>query len=329
MKFHNILIPLLSIALNFSNLLATEANKQFLPRSKFEALGKRAETGHQLFIEAGRVKAVKRFKSMDDLLASRYFQNHDRLKDVYITIDGSESLFDIVPYAKEQKTGDIVLRELAYGQKKKASLLQQPITKPSTSLSRTGAISIQHSNTLSRSFTHVHGFQVSADYSVTLRDILTMALADFLSGIIPGLPDMSIGINAAVGVDKLVSDTQDLGGTITCNTQGLNSTQLFVSVLYVYYPESKVRYHVYKSKSGAKKITSRLKLLDVTPWENVYTGQDNPELGLVFYDEEKGIQYACVDKEEYIQRNPQLKLKIFDPQYEPVEGLKLALAATD
>ncbi|WEJ94074.1 hypothetical protein PSN45_001553 [Yamadazyma tenuis] len=268
---------------------------------------------------------VKYFQTMDDFITSTYFKNPKRPDQVYAKINETESnsLFSVVSYPTEKKTGNIIVREVYYGEPKSASILNQPITKCAYSHSPLASVQIRKSNSFSRAFEHVHGFQVSASYSLNIMDVLTAGLSSIIDNVLPGLANLTIGLGVSSEIGKSYSTSRSFGGTVNCGSGTSDSTQLFVSIRYVYYPNAKVRYRVYRTKGRFS--GSSAKFVEASPWEKAYSSESHSEYGVVVYDNSHGTEYACVNDPKYLQCDDEVNFKVFDPQYDPVEGLHYAL----
>lgn len=198
-------------------------------------------------------------------------------------------------YAIDNKTSknldSFKLLELNYGPKKLAILNNAPLSKCASSTKSSGDISMTINSGWTASFSHTIGLNPS--YNITGTSYL---------------PIFEFGID--------VSNTHTLSGSVTCASESKGKVQILTTLRYVYFPKCKGRFYTFNKKEGGLKL--------IENWNPVYSSKDHKEYGMVLYDNSRGDEYACANKDEFLKCDDNI-LSMDSMKFDPVIGLDMAM----
>lgn len=265
-------------------------------------------------------KITKSFKSREQMVASGYFRNENRLGNVVAQIEGSENYYEIKPSGEQDKLGIIAI-ETNLGSPQTASLLDQPITPCAFAESQKLSVSFSKSSSFSQSFTHRTTLEIKGAYKNEVVNAIFSLLryAGYNINLPSSLVNLTVNIGGTLQVGIERSTGHSFGGSITCDSGPGGIVQLFTSLRYIYYPDAQSRVILFDEKTGQVQETG--------PWETAFSSDDYPQYGLIFYDNSKGADYACVNDREQLLCDSEIPLKVFTPDFDPAIGLHRAMTA--
>lgn len=289
------------------------------------------------------------FKTLANLTSSNWFNSPIPQQGVLAYVEETNSFYQPA-LAEPQRVRRNILIEIQFGESQRL-MLSNPISNVFSS-ENGGTASISKSNSFSQLIASLSALRLEINWSANPSNIISnvlnqiqnlgmlvsgvsMALGNALgSGVSAVLEGAVSGINTIVQtgtsllngaqflntnigykahgeVDDATSNTRLFSGSTSCSAPVNGSVQMFADIALLSNPNVRARYVSFDDTTS--------EIIPLGEFSPVTSSDQYPELGMIVFDNSRGIAYSCVTDPKFFVEDPRRILAIDNPNINIVD----------
>lgn len=289
------------------------------------------------------------FKSLVNLTSSNWFNSPIPQQGVLAYVEETNSFFQPA-LTEPQRVRTNILIEVQFGDSQRL-MLSNPISNVFSS-ENGGTASISKSNSFSQLIASTSALSLDLSWSANPSNILSSilnqvqnlgmlvsgvnmaignALGSGVSAVLGGAAsgintivqtgnsllngalflNTNIGYKAHLEVDDATSNTRLFSGSTSCSAPVNGSVQMFADISLLSNPNVRARYVSFDDTTS--------EIIPLGDFSPVTSSEQYPELGMIVFDNSRGIAYSCVTDPKYFVEDPNRILAIDNPNINIVD----------